>query len=420
MTYRANATANATSLKEVISARERGEARIDEATGKAILRTYGVHIPQGKVIPVGESASVYVDGLAPPYALKVIADDIVHKSDAGGVRVGLESSAAVDQAIAQMASAPGIAGAQVTGYLVEEMAPRGHEVVVGAVVDPQFGPMIMVGLGGIFIEVLKDVAFALCPITQDEAHGMLDGLRGVAILDGARGGQVASRQAIVDVLIALGGERGLFTEHWVDIAELDVNPLIVNETGAVAVDARFILTPAMPPDHAPNPDDLGSGRTVSSQADDRPRQSLPALERFGPLFAPKTVAVVGASTTSTTIANTFIRRMKAYGYPGQIYPIHPKAEQVEDLTAYPSLSETPEPVDYAYIAIGAARIPQVIATAGGNVKFAQVISSGFREVASGKELEQALVTNAHAAGVRIVGPQLPWALLAARRRDFPG
>ena len=141
-----------------------------------------------------------------------------------------------------MRALPAISSARVEGFLVEEMAPAGHEVVVGGLRDPQFGPLVMVGLGGIFVEVLADVAFRICPITRIDAEEMLDELKGAAILRGVRGQKPASREAIIDVLMRMGGEDGLMMKHQADILEADVNPLIVSETGAVAVDARFILT----------------------------------------------------------------------------------------------------------------------------------------------------------------------------------
>jgi len=128
------------------------------------------------------------------------------------------------------------------------------------------------------------------------------------------------------------------------------------------------------------------------------------LETFRPLFAPKTVAVLGASTKDVAIANTFIRRMKAFGYDGAIYPIHPTATEIEGLRAYPDLASTPEIVDYAYVAIGAARIPDIIAAAAGRCRIAQVISSGFGEVEEGRALEVDLADKARRAGVRVLGP----------------
>ena len=325
--------------------------------------------------------------MSPPFVVKVVSPDILHKSDAGGVKVGLTDHAAVSEAVQDMAAIPAIASANVEGYLVEEMAPAGQEIVIGGLNDSQFGPMVMVGLGGVFVETLKDVAFRLCPISEVDAHAMLAELKGKAILEGARGSQAVSLDAIVKALLNVGGKDGLMHRYGNDIEELDINPLIVNAESAVAVDARVILS-AKPELKA------------TAQTND----AVPPIERFRPLFEPKTIAVIGASTTNSIIANTFIRRMKAYGYDGDIYPIHPKADKIEGLKAYPDLGQTPKPIDYAYVATRADRIPDMIGAAKGNVKFAQVISSGFREVDEGVALEADLLRQAKAAGCRVIGP----------------
>jgi len=128
------------------------------------------------------------------------------------------------------------------------------------------------------------------------------------------------------------------------------------------------------------------------------------LESFEPLFAPKTIAVAGASATSMSAANVFIRRMREFGYSGKIFPIHPSAPAVDGYPAYRSLGETPEPIDYAYISVPAAHIPKMLASAAGRVRFAQVISSGFGEVDEGKALQDELVAAARAGGSRLLGP----------------
>jgi acyl-CoA synthetase (NDP forming) len=140
-----------------------------------------------------------------------------------------------------MRAQPAIARARIDGFLVEEMAPQGMELVIGGLRDPQFGPLVMVGLGGIFVEVLQDVAFRICPIERNDALEMLDELKGRALLDGARGQPAVSRQALVDVLLKVGGDSGLLLTLGDEIAEADLNPVIVSAHGAVAVDARFIL-----------------------------------------------------------------------------------------------------------------------------------------------------------------------------------
>jgi acyl-CoA synthetase (NDP forming) len=128
------------------------------------------------------------------------------------------------------------------------------------------------------------------------------------------------------------------------------------------------------------------------------------IERFRPLFEPKTVAVVGASTKGGTLPNVFIRRIREFGFRGAIYPIHPSAESIDGLKAYRSLGTTPEPVDYAYIAIAAAQVPPLLTEARGRVRFAQVISSGFGEVDEGRALQDALAAAARAGGMRLIGP----------------
>ena len=125
---------------------------------------------------------------------------------------------------------------------------------------------------------------------------------------------------------------------------------------------------------------------------------------FTPLFEPKTVAVIGASTKGTALPNVFIRRIREFGYEGEIYPIHPSAAEIDGLPAYKSLADTPRPIDYAYIAIAAAQIPPLLAAAQGRLRFAQVISSGFGEVEEGRDLQDALVRAAREGGSRLIGP----------------
>src|SRR5205085_2467333 len=157
------------------------------------------------------------------------------------------------------------------------------------------------------------------------------------------------------------------------ISELDINPLIVSETSAVAVDARVVLNPV---------------RGLSP----KPRGSAVAdpITEFMPLFAPKTVAVIGASTKGTTFPNVFIRRIREFGFEGPIYPIHPSAPEIDGLPAYKSLAETPGRIDYAFIAIPAGQIPPLLSAARGRLRFAQVISSGFGEVEEGRDLQEKL------------------------------
>jgi len=215
---------------------------LDEFAGKQLLAAYGISVPNSAVIQGADEAAAAFAKLTPPLVLKIMSPDILHKSDAGGVKVNLKSAAEAADAIRRMMNVPVLRDARIDGFLLEEMAPGGQEVVVGAVRDPQFGPLVMVGLGGIFVEVLADVAFRICPITRLDAEEMLADLKGAAVLKGARGHKPASQDAIIDVLLKIGGEGGLLLRHADDFREADINPLIVSESGAVAVDARFVLS----------------------------------------------------------------------------------------------------------------------------------------------------------------------------------
>ena len=226
----------------IAQTRTEKRAALDEQAGKALLAEYGVAVPRSLTVKHAGEVDAAFAKLRGPLVVKIMSPDILHKSDAGGVKVGLKSAAEVKAAINAMAASPAIKSARVDGYLIEEMAPAGQEMVIGGLRDPDFGPLVMVGLGGIFVEVLQDVSFRICPITQLDAEEMINELKGAAILDGARGRQPASRPAIVDALLKVGGENGLLMNHAQDIKEADINPLIVSASAAVAVDARFILS----------------------------------------------------------------------------------------------------------------------------------------------------------------------------------
>jgi len=225
----------------IAAARTQGRTALDELAGKQLLASFGVGVPKSVAVSDAAGAAQAAATLQPPLVVKVMSPDLLHKSDAGGVKLYLQNAAEVERAIAAMAATPQIRAARVDGYLIEEMAAAGQEMVVGAVRDPQFGPLVMVGLGGIFVEVLADVTFRICPITRLDAQEMLADLKGAAILRGARGRQAVSQDAIVDVLLKIGGEDGLLMRHAGDLKEADINPLIVSGSGAIAVDARFIL-----------------------------------------------------------------------------------------------------------------------------------------------------------------------------------
>jgi acetyltransferase len=219
-----------------------GRAEIGEVEAKEILQAYDFFIPEGRLASAAEDAVAVAEHIGYPVAMKISSPDILHKSDLGGVKLALSNADQVRDAFDLMMLRIGrrAPDARLDGVYVEKMAPKGREVIIGMTRDPQFGPMLMFGLGGIFVEVMKDVTFYLAPVTADEAMQMLLGTRSYALLKGARG------QAAVDLpSIASGLQRiSQLATDFPQIAELDINPFIVGQPGAppVVADARMSLS----------------------------------------------------------------------------------------------------------------------------------------------------------------------------------
>lgn len=220
-----------------------GVGALDEGATKALLARYGVPVNRGELAANPEAAAVAARTMRAPFVVKVVSADIVHKSDVGGVALGLESPEAVAEAVARMATGIGQAlpQARIEGYLVQEQACGKLELFVGARNDPQFGPVVLVGAGGVLIEVLKDVATASAPLSRDRARSMLLELRVAPILEGYRGQASLDVEAICDALVRISWFVHDLGDRFV---ELDVNPLLVGEAGrgCVAVDARLLMT----------------------------------------------------------------------------------------------------------------------------------------------------------------------------------
>jgi acyl-CoA synthetase (NDP forming) len=358
---------------------------LSEPDAKELIAIYGIPVPEGCAVSGGEINELSgIDGLCPPFAVKIISPSILHKSESGGVALELHDAASVAAAITDMQTRH--SGMEVSGYLVEEMADPGLEMVIGARVDPVFGPMLLVGLGGIFVEALDDISLRLCPVSRTEAQEMLDALRGARLLKGYRGKPAVDVEAVVDAMIAIGGEQGLIMHHQGVIASLDINPLIVTPEGCRAVDARVVLqsSPA---------NDLSGGMASTA--------AKPDLTR---LFYPRSIAVVGVASDGSGPGNAFIRNLRSFGFAGSLSIVHPAASEIAGIPCFPTLGSIPHPVDYCYVAIPAARVPEVLEQANGQVAFAQVMSSGFAETPDGARLQDELVHSARVGGVRIIGP----------------
>jgi len=219
-------------------------SRVGEVEAKDILRAYDFTILPGGLATDADGAIEIADRISYPVVLKISSPDIIHKSDVGGVRINLANAEQVRDAfdLMMLRVRSRTPNAFIRGAYVEKMGARGREVILGMTRDPQFGPLLMFGLGGIFVEVMKDVTFYLAPITQEEAMQMLMGTRSYALLKGARGQAPVDLHAIASALQRISQ---LATDY-PEVLELDINPFIVGEVGAEAYAADARMTLALP------------------------------------------------------------------------------------------------------------------------------------------------------------------------------
>ncbi len=219
--------------------KKEGRKALLETEAKTICAEYGIPINKFKLALNEKEAATYADDIGYPIVLKIVSPDIIHKSDAGGVIINLKNSADVINAYKKILEnvKKYKADAKIVGVLVQEMAPQSTEVIVGAIKDPQFGQTLMFGLGGIFVEVLKDVNFRIAPITADDAKEMITQLKAYPLLKGFRNTPPADIGALVNILC---NTSRLVMDN-PEIKELDLNPVMAYQKGAKTVDARIIL-----------------------------------------------------------------------------------------------------------------------------------------------------------------------------------
>jgi acetyl-CoA synthetase (ADP-forming) len=225
---------------EIINnALKEGRVNLLEPEAKAICAQYGITTPEFDVASNAEDAVESAKKIGYPVVMKIVSQDILHKTDAGGVKVGLENDAEVKSGFEEILqnAKKYKKDANIIGVLVQKMAPSSTEVIVGALKDPQFGQTLMFGIGGIFVEVLKDVTFRIAPIVEKDAKEMIGEIKAYPILKGYRNTPPADEGAIVNILLNVSK---LIMEH-PEINQMDLNPIMVYENGASVVDARIIL-----------------------------------------------------------------------------------------------------------------------------------------------------------------------------------
>ena len=362
-----------------------GRTSLTAPEAKKICDACAIAVPREGLATSAKQAVTIADEIGYPVVMKIVSADILHKTEAGGVIANLAKAADVRSAYKTIISnakayAP---GARILGVQIQQMVKGAHEVIIGAVTDLSFGKLVAFGLGGVLVEVLKDVTFRLAPTPRAQALSMINGIGAAEILRGVRGAAAADHEALASLICSVSQ----LVDEFPEISEVDLNPVFAGKDGAVAADVRVIVD-FNPP--AP--------RFRPSQA-----EIVAAMNR---IMRPDAIAVIGASAEDGKIGNSVMRNLIDGGYQGAIYPIHPRLDEVLGKKAYPSVKDIAGPVDIAVFAIPARAVAGALAEVrretGRRRNPDSVRLRGDRQ----PDLQDEVVAVARQYNIRLMGPNI--------------
>ncbi|MSO62657.1 MAG: CoA-binding protein [Acidobacteria bacterium] len=377
---------NKTEVRRILdTVKAEGRTSLTAPEGKVVCEAYGIAVPKEGVATSAAEAATLAKGMGFPVVLKIVSPEILHKTEAGGVLVGVKSAEDAEKGFATiMANAKKYnAKANLIGVQVQQMITGGQEVIIGAVTDQSFGKLVAFGLGGVLVEVLKDITFRLAPATRDDALSMLDGIAAAEILKGVRGADPVNRDALADMIKNVSQLIADFPE----ISEMDLNPVFASKSGAIAGDVRIVLdfAPAAPR-FRPKHDDIVRDMTR--------------------IMKPNAIAVIGASSEEGKIGNSVMKNLINGGYKGEIYPINPSAPEIMGRKAYKSVKDVPGAIDVAVFAIPAKFVAGALIEVGEKkIAGAILIPSGFAETGN-HEGQEEIAAIGRKYGVRLMGPNI--------------
>lgn len=352
---------------------------LSEAEGYDLLRKYDLPVPEYQIVTSGEDAGHACERMGCPVVMKIISPQIVHKSDAGGVIVGIGSRKAAMSAFTKIIDGAKAydPAARIEGVIVEQQAEPGLELIIGGKTDPAFGKVITFGMGGTMVELMKDVTLRILPASEDDIRQMVKEIDSYPLIAGYRGAKPRDEEMLVKII---GNICRFFIENE-NVIEFDINPLRLYEVGACAVDARVIVT----------------DKVETSQLKER----IPVPMEY---FNPRSIAVIGASQEASKMGYAVLHNL--LHFPGQLYPVNNKRSEIQGLKAYPTITAIPAPVDLAVIAVPAIHVPRVVEECGQKgVPMVVIISAGFKEMGDdGKALEDRVMAIAKGHGTRVIGP----------------
>lgn len=362
---------------------QKGSKIITEESAKSILSEYGIKVPEYSIVTSDSEALVKSREIGFPLVAKIVSDQILHKTDVQGVKVGLQNEEETKEAFLDMHGRLS-KEYDVKGVLLEKMVPKGIELIVGLQNDPQFGPVIMLGLGGIYTELFKDISFRVLPITKEDALDMINDLKGNKILKGFRGSEPVDLDILCDAIVKIGN---LGTEMAKYIDSVDFNPIIVYPQNYYVVDAKILLKTNVNED------------TISNFVPDSSYMDI--------FFNAKSIALIGASPEENKVGNSVLKSLSKYDYKGKIFPVNAKGyDHILDLKAYKSLDAIDEPVDLVIVTVDLKFVPDILETCGKKgIHNMVIISGGGKELGGERaEIEQKIKDLSSKLHIRIIGP----------------
>jgi len=352
---------------------------LNDGKAKRLLEKFEIALPPERFVSSREDVVAAADSIGYPVVLKGIGAKLMHKTERGLVHLNLADSDAVENAL-QLISAG--AGKDLEGFLLQPHITGRREFVTGLFQDPQFGPVVMFGIGGVLTEAFSDVAFRLAPLTETDAREMIEEIQGKALLRDFRGEKAVRKDELIRTLLGLSR----IGETHPEISEIDINPLLVSPEGRVAAVDALVIT----------------SETLEAV------EFLPPIapDAIGALFYPQSVAIVGASAQIGKWGHTLMANTISGGFKGGIYPINPKGGTIAGKNAYKSVGEVPDEIGLAAVTVPAGRVLELIPDfRKKGIRNMLLITSGFGETGEdGKHLEKELVKAAREAGVLVLGP----------------
>jgi 3-hydroxypropionyl-CoA synthetase (ADP-forming) len=370
-------------IQNIVESSKGNPRVITEESSKEILSEYGIKVPKYALVTNSDEAVQKSKEIGFPLVAKIVSPDILHKTDVGGVKVGLSSEDEVKKAFDDMFNRLK-EKFDVKGVLLEKMVPKGVELIVGLQNDSQFGPSIMVGLGGIYTELFKDVSFRVLPVTKNEAAKMLESLRGKDILKGFRGSTPVDLDMLSEAIVNIG-------TLGVDMAgkyeSIDFNPVVVYPDSYYVVDAKIILK------------DKSSDDAISMASPDSSYMDL--------FFNAKSVALIGASPEVGKIGNSVMESLAKHDYKGKVYPVNAKGyPEIMGVKAYKNLMDIEDPVDVVIVTVDLKFVPDLLVECGKkNIHNMVIISGGGKELGGERAaIEKRVQDLSRELKVRIIGP----------------